>query len=65
VAKSIQMFHKGSKQKPRGIGFGGFAVGSKPKEPTLHPSPVVSTFSQRTVKHNAPGHSTNIAFKRP
>ena len=59
------MFHKGSKEKARGIGFGGFTVGSKPKQQPLRASPVVSAFSQRTAKQNAPGHSKGIAFKRP
>ncbi|CAB3984381.1 ATP-dependent RNA helicase DDX42 [Paramuricea clavata] len=59
------MYHKGSKEKPRGIGFGGFTVSSKPKQPALHPSPAVPAFAQRTVKQKAPGHKENIAFKRP
>jgi hypothetical protein len=59
------MYHKGSKEKSRGIGFGGFTVSSKPKQPALHPSPAVPAFAQRTVKQKAPGHKENIAFKRP
>ncbi|XP_046846143.1 ATP-dependent RNA helicase DDX42-like isoform X2 [Xenia sp. Carnegie-2017] len=56
------MFHKGSREKPRGLGFGGFTVNSKPKEQTLQPSPVAS---QRAVKHKISGKSQSMAFKRP
>ena len=59
------MFHKGSKEKARGIGFGGFTVSSKPKQSALNPSPAASSFAQRTLKKKAPGHSDSIAFKRP
>lgn len=58
------MYHKGSKEKPRGIGFGGFTVSSKSKQPSLRP-PVAGSFAQRTMKQKATKHSENIGFKRP
>ena len=59
------MFHKGSKEKQRGIGFGGFTVSSKPKQQILRPSPVQTSFALRTGKQRDPGHSENTGFKRP
>ena len=59
------MYHKGSKEKPRGIGFGGFTVSSKPKEASLRPSSATASFAQRAVKQRATKHSENIGFKRP
>lgn len=63
------MFHKGSKEKPRGIGFGGFTVSSKPKQEPLRPMSLerASPFSKQSGKSKSPsaGVYETSAFKRP
>lgn len=61
------MFHKGSKEKARGLGFGGFTVSSKPKEQLLQSTPLDASFTKQTGKHKAPieGEPQTSAFKRP
>ena len=61
------MFHKGSRDKQRGIGFGGFKVSAKPKEQTLRPSALVTApHSNQFQKSQSTGKGHKAtAFKRP
>ena len=62
------MFHKGGRGKPRGFGFGGFAVASKPKEPQKVPvSPAAAVLAGRVppAKVRPSSYSSSDRFPLP
>lgn len=66
VAILCEMFHKGGRGKPRGFGFGGFSVASKPKEPHKVPvSPAAAVLAGRAPPAMGRSHSHSTAERFP